>query len=372
MNDFCRSNVTIKGAAAITAVHSYRKRFFGNGTALWACLGGSPRIDFDKHDTSFFSFVPQHRNQLTPRGVVYRFGQKSASQTLYVKFLDCNRPIAGNEDCGYFVQVVPALIANAGMQFGYSFPRFAAARGAALAPRKRALLDTQRAGVPSGDRITGDEVTIAECSQCCKAHVEGDAFGASAVLTGNFYVKNDVPLAAGSADNCRPWFTRQGAMPADFNLTWDAKKRQLATLQKSHSIADAKVCRMVARACAEARESSFFTTSNSLEKCFERLIQLAQNLLLGSARPTALMRKVTPNYWQCLNLIIAAYRNALSICCNTMFQSAVVQLTEIAQHFAQRNYLRLIGFNSVPIAEKHIVNVAYRIRAINWQIGRLP
>lgn len=64
MYDYCRRNVPVERAAAITAVLALDQRLGDNSPALRARLGSSSRINRHDLTTSICSFVGDHRSSV--------------------------------------------------------------------------------------------------------------------------------------------------------------------------------------------------------------------------------------------------------------------------------------------------------------------
>ena len=88
MHDHRSSNVPVDSAAAVAAVFSFGQRLCGYGSALWARLGSSSRIDHHDLTASVCSFVGDHRGQLRPRSVTHMLCQHPASEALNVQIFN--------------------------------------------------------------------------------------------------------------------------------------------------------------------------------------------------------------------------------------------------------------------------------------------
>lgn len=353
MHDHRRSNVPVQRAAAFAAVLSDRERFNGDDPALGARLGSSSRIDHHDLTASVCSFVGDQSSQLSPRGVVHMLRQHSASEALNVQIFNRNTPEAVDELAALFVQEVSAARRNVRLMLSDCRLALAPDLRAAFAASQRTLQDTKPLSVALRCIRAANRLAVAQRDQRRKPKVNANAFGAGTLDRRDLDVKYDIPLASIAREDCRRRLARKFAVPADLDLAWDADETEFARLPQCQTITNAEVCGVVSVAGAEAGEACLVATFDAAEEGFERLIELAHDLLLRGGRPTALMRKLFADQRKARDLLVAADRDTLLVGQNAVLKSGVVKLAEVIKHLRQESGLRLVGFDPVAVAQNH-------------------
>ena len=352
MHDHRRSNVSIKGASAVTAVLSFGERFLGDGPALGARLRSATRIDLDELASGAFSLVANHLDELPPRGVVNFLGQHAARETLDIQVFDGDATEAIDELPALLVQEVSTRISGVRLMSGDGELALAAHLRAQLAAGKGALQSAQLAGVPLRDVRTGNRLSVAERHQSRKAHIQPDAIGACPLDRRNLDMKDDVPLARIAAQDAGLRLGRKVAMPAHLDLAGNADETEFPALADRHAVAHTKVSGVVAVASPEPGEPGLVATLDPAEEGLEGLIELPHHLLLSGRGPAPDVREVAPNDRQARDLLVDADRDALFVGANAVFERGVVELAKVAQHLTQERGLRPVWFDAVAVAQR--------------------
>jgi hypothetical protein len=175
-----------------------------------------------------------------------------------------------------------------------------------LASGERALQATQLARVGLGDVGSTNPLAIGERGKACQSKVNAEA-GAVHLLGGlDLNVEHDVPLAGLPREDDARGCARQLAMPADLDLAGHPNAPEFAALADREPITNPEVCSVVAIARAQAREPGFGAAADAAEECGERLLQLAQHLLLCAEGPARQAIVGKPRGFQFGGLIIVA------------------------------------------------------------------
>lgn len=352
MHDHRRSNVSIEGASATTAVCSFGERFLGDGPALRARLGGTARVDLDELASGAFSLVANHLDELPPRGVVNFFGQHAASETLDVQVFDGDPTEAIDKLPALFVQEVPARISDVRLMLRDSELALATHLRAPLATGKGALKAAELGGVAPRDARAVDGLAVAHRNETRQPEVDTNRVGAGAFGCRDFNVKHRVPLARVAGEDHRLRLTWQIAVPAHLDLAGGADERELAVLADRHAVADAEVGGVIAVASAEPGEARRLATPAATEECLERLVEFPHHLLLSGRGPASNVRKVSADDGQTGDLLVNADRDALLVGADAVFESGIVELAEVAQHLTQERGLRPVRFDAVAVAQR--------------------
>lgn len=332
--------------------------FRGDSVALRAFLRSPARIDFLRQATSICSFVVRERDDLRPRGVMHMLGEHTSRQALDVEIFECDLAETVDQIAAELVAEIPAAIADTGVVSSQSRNALATDVRAAFASGNSALAATQPLGCALGPAGTGDRLAVAQRHQRGKSQVNADAIRPSALDHLNLNVENDIPLSGLSREDRALGLGWHLAVPAHLDLARHADDAELAGLADRQAVTDAEVRGVVANGGAEAGKTSLGTALDPSKERLEALIQLAQHLLLRSARPTALsFRRIAPNNRQRGHLFIAAYRDAFAVSLDTVLKCCVVEATKIAKHFVKRSALHLVRLHAIFVAQNHKWNL---------------
>lgn len=369
MHDHRRSNVSIENTPAITAVYALGQRLYGDGPTFRARLGSSPRVDFDQFGTSVRSFVPQHRNELPPRGVVNGLRKHTASEPLDVQVFDRDAAKTVDDRATLLVQKVAAGIGDVCLMSCHGGLALAANLRSPLAARQSPLQAAQFLRSTLREVWPGDGLAGAERDERGEPNVNADAIGTAALHGRNLDMEDDVPLVGVAAENAGLRLARQVAMPADLDLTRNADEAEFPGLADRHAVPDAKVSGVVAVASPEPREARRGAALHATKERLIGSIQLTENHLLSGTGPTPHMRKVSPYLRQRGLLVEVLDRDAALVGVDAVFEGGVVKLAEVVEHLRQRSGLRPARLDVVAIAQDHGLFALLALR-LNISFGR--
>lgn len=353
MYDYCRRNVPVERAAAITAVLALDQRLGDNSPALRARLGSSSRINRHDLTTSICSFVGDHRSQLRPRGVVHMLRQHTTGEALDVQIFNRDAAETVDQIAGEFVQHVTTARRDVRLMLGESDPTFAPRLRPSLAAGEGALQTAQSRGVALGNVWASNHLAVAQRDERCEAHVDADALGAGTLGSRDFDVKDHVPPARIARQDCALGAARQIAVPAHLDLTRDADKAELTALADCQAVTNTEVGSVIPVARTEAREASFLTTFDAAEESGERLVELTHHLLFGRRGPASDVRQIASDHGQARDLLVRADRDAFLVSSDAVFEGGVVKLAEVGKHLRQKRGLRPIRLNAEFVAQQH-------------------
>ena len=264
-HDLRGSHVAVENAAAIAAVYPLSKRLASDRAALRARLTRPARIDQFKQATGACCLVANHLGELVPRGVVYGLGEHPCRQSIDVQILHRDVREAADERTGQLVRSVPALAGRLGAMSCQPSLRLPPPLAAAPTPGQSALQPTLALGFQSGVLRRGERLAIGQRDKVGQPEADADRcensrwrFGVS-----QCDLKADIPLAARSADDGGPEFRagRQGAMPADFDLAWNADNADAPVFADCQAVANPEVGAVEAGLGAEARKAGLAAAS---------------------------------------------------------------------------------------------------------------
>src|SRR5690606_6489420 len=325
------------------------QRLCSERPAFRARLRSSPRIDLHQLDTGSRSLVIEHSGQLRPRGIVNVLGQHPGCEALHVQVFDRDPTEAVNEIAGNLAQVVTPLSCNAGVESGEGRLALRPRRGAALAPGHGALPAPKPASGTLRPVRTRSGLSVGQSDQAGQAEVDADAVRAGALDCIHLHVEDRVPLASLPRQDRRLRLAGQLAVPADADLAGHADEAELAGLADREAVADAELGSVKAGTGTKAREAAA-----AGKERLERLVQPAEHLLLGSERPAGESRSSTANGLQLVGLHLVRHGNVTTTpCVDALFQSGVIELAEVAEHFPERSGLRPVRLDAVFVAQDH-------------------
>jgi len=354
MHDHRSSNVPVETAPAVAAVLALGQRLCFDRSTFRARLRSSPRIDLHQLDTSSCSLVFEHSGQLRPRGIVNVLGQHPGCEALHVQVFDRDTAKTVDQIAGNLVQVVAPLGCDAGVESGEGRLALRPRRGAALAPSNRALAAAQLTSSTLRPVRAWHGLAGAQRHKAGEAEVDADAIRAGAILRLNLDVEDDVPFASLPRQDRRLRLAGQLAVPPHLDLAGHADEAELAGLADRKAVADAELGSVKASTGTKAREAWFVAALEPGKERFERLVKTAENLLFGSERPAGESRSSTANGLQLVGLHLVGHRHLPTApCIDALFQSGVIELAEVAEHFPERSGLRPVRLDAVFVAQDH-------------------
>ena len=361
------SNISIKNAAAGTAVLSLVKSLCFDSPTLRARLRSPSWVHFNQLATSVYSFVAKHFDEYTPRGVTNLCGQNALGHSLHIQAFNGNSAEPVNYLPAFFVKKIAPRRANSKLKFTDLLLAFFARPRAIFAAGKRPFKATLFGRASLAHFGVTDIVPITQGNERHKSKIKSDTVRACAINRKNGDVENYVPLVVFVNQNGSFWLAWQFAMPFYFDFAWNTNKANLAAFLYGQAVAKSKFGCPVVPCRLKPWKSRLFAALATSKKGLKRLVQLSNNALLGSRRPAPLVGKFFANLRQCGLLVVATYTNPLFVSQNPLFQRRIIQLTKIRKHFGQKRSLCLVGIDAVTVRQKlHTANISrLSLEAIN-------
>ena len=148
-------------------MNAFRQIFLYSFTALAAFLCGPVGVNFHKLRPSFFSFVSQPVNELSPCGIKNTFRQASLNHTLDIQFLNSNQIILINNPSANLVSKIRSAIPDPFVntlkpQYGFAsiITPFFLSADASASTLKFAFKRTVEAGIADTGAVRADRKTI--------------------------------------------------------------------------------------------------------------------------------------------------------------------------------------------------------------------
>lgn len=360
MHNFCCSHISVKNATALTNVSAFSKSFCGYTTAFRTYLTCSQRINFDIFDTSLFSFVPQIKENLCPRGIVNMLGEHAFGKPFDVKILNRNSIKALNNTVTKFVAEITPLVGSSGAinsQTCYSFcPYFRSS----LTTCYRPLSTTQSFAFLFRPSMACIRFAGTKSHYASKPEINADAVAYSPVyLWHNIDVKRDKPLTSSPSDDCRLRTRGQRSMPTDAYFTRNAFYMYLSRFAKRQPLTDAKFSSVKPFSRAKPWKPAF-----TFEKSVKRFVNSSKNLLLSGKRPLSKISFGEPYAFQFRRLVGIPKRFTLTPeCLYTLLQSRIIQIAKVFKHRIKHSLLRFINFQTILICEEQNLTISHLLCA---------
>lgn len=354
MHDHRRSNVSIENTSAITAVCALGQRLCVDGPALRAGLGSAARIDQDELDPGACSLVVEHRGQLCPRSIVDVLGEHPARHAFDVEIFNRDTTEAVDQVATDLMQHVAPTVGDARLISRQCGLALASDVRSTLAPRQRSLAPSEALGSFLGPAGPVYRFAIGQGHKRCKTKVKANAIRSRTVDDFNLDGEHHVPLASLPSEDCSLWLGRQFAVPLHLDFAGYAHDGELARLAKRQTIANAEISGLVSGGCAEPRKARLLASLDPLKERLERLVQLAQNLLLGRVGPARKLWRCASRCLQFVGLVdVSEILATTAIGFNALLQTGIVKSAEVAQHRIKRSGLRHARIDAVFVAALH-------------------
>lgn len=135
-------HVAVENQSTVRAVmHPHSEGFLDDDAAATAALTRTAWIDFHDFTPSFFRFDAKPMKEVSPPGIIDRFGQHPASQSLDAQFFDTESVVLGNKRLGDEDVILTAHVGYVGVFLGQQTH----SQAAAVAP---SFASTHPAGGP--------------------------------------------------------------------------------------------------------------------------------------------------------------------------------------------------------------------------------
>lgn len=351
MHDHRRSNVSIEDAPAFAAVHPFIKRLLGDRPAFGASLGSSARFDLNNFATSICSFVAQHQDEHSPRGVVHFFGERTRRKSFDTQILDGNMAKPIDDRSGQFMQPVTPAIGDSGLVGGERGQSLRADLRISLAPRYRPLLAPHSSLGSLGPVRASNCFAGRKCDKGIEAQVYADQFAVCGVCRLFLDMETDEPLTILAREDGGFWLARQFSVPANFYFALDADDPDAVTLgTDGEAIPNAKIRGMISGCGSEPREPLLST-----EERLVSMVQTAENARFGRKGPSLEGWNFGTKDANLISLLHVAQGFPLpAIRLNALLKSGVIKLAEIAQHFVERLRLQLRWIDPIFVIHNHL------------------